>query len=107
MHIAWSVLPERWTCCGLKSAEHSLARARLKQHGARPGNCACAGAAKQKKAEMDELLVPPDLPIEMIAEEVKESWRLKEVHVEKLMQKVGLPCYTCACVLWSSRVVPS
>ena len=51
---------------------------------------------------MDELLVPPDLPIEMIAEEVKESWRLKEVHVEKLMQKVGLPCYTCACVLRSS-----
>lgn len=32
--------------------------------------------------------MPPDLPIEMIAEEVKESWRLKEVHVEKLMQKV-------------------
>ncbi len=42
---------------------------------------------------MDELLVPPDLPIEMIAEEVKESWRLKEVHVEKLMQKVSLSCH--------------
>ena len=38
---------------------------------------------------MEELFVPPDLPIEMIAEEVKESWRLKEVHVEKLMQKVS------------------
>ena len=37
---------------------------------------------------MEELMVPNDLPIEMIAEEVKESWRLKEVHVEKLMQKV-------------------
>ena len=37
---------------------------------------------------MAEALVPPDVPIEMIAEEVKESWRLKEVHVEKLMQKV-------------------
>lgn len=37
---------------------------------------------------MEELQVPNDLPIEMIAEEVKESWRLKEVHVEKLMQKV-------------------
>ena len=48
-----------------------------------------AGKAKQKEAEMKELLVPPDLPIEMIAEEVKESWRLKEVHVEKLMQKVS------------------
>ena len=33
------------------------------------------------------MAVPPDLPIEMIAEEVQESWRLKEVHVEKLMQK--------------------
>lgn len=48
-----------------------------------------AGKAKQKEAEMEELFVPPDLPIEMIAEEVKESWRLKEVHVEKLMQKVS------------------
>ncbi len=38
---------------------------------------------------MEELMVPNDLPIEMIAEEVKESWRLKEVHVEKLMQKVS------------------
>ena len=55
---------------------------------------AFAGVAKQKKDEMDELAVPPDLPIEMIAEEVKESWRLKEVHVEKLMQKASLllPC---------------
>jgi hypothetical protein len=51
--------------------------------------CLAAGKAKQKEAEMKELLVPPDLPIEMIAEEVKESWRLKEVHVEKLMQKVS------------------
>ncbi len=51
---------------------------------------------------MEELFVPPDLPIEMIAEEVKESWRLKEVHVEKLMQKVSFPgihlfCF-CPCV---------
>ena len=45
----------------------------------------------QKAAETEELYVPPDLPIEMIAEEVKESWRLKEVHVEKLMQKVSCP----------------
>ncbi|EIE26036.1 hypothetical protein COCSUDRAFT_61028 [Coccomyxa subellipsoidea C-169] len=44
-------------------------------------------AAKRREAEMEELMVPNDLPIEMIAEEVKESWRLKEVHVEKLMQK--------------------
>ena len=51
--------------------------------------CACAGKAKQKKAEREEIFVPQDLPIEMIAEEVKESWRLKEVHVEKLMQKVS------------------
>ena len=56
------------------------------------GHCTHAGAAKQKQDEMDELLVPSDLPIEMIAEEVKESWRLKEVHVEKLMQKVSLSC---------------
>lgn len=39
---------------------------------------------------MTELMVPDNLPIEMIAEEVKESWRLKEVHVEKLMQKVSM-----------------
>lgn len=52
------------------------------------GFCVAAEAAKGKPAELDELMVPPDLPIEMIAEEVKESWRLKEVHVEKLMQKV-------------------
>ena len=50
-----------------------------------------AGKAKRKAAEREELYVPPDLPIEMIAEEVKESWRLKEVHVEKLMQKVSCP----------------
>jgi hypothetical protein len=48
----------------------------------------CTEASKRKQAELDELVVPSDLPIEMIAEEVKESWRLKEVHVEKLMQKV-------------------
>ena len=48
-----------------------------------------AEAAKRREAEMEELMVPNDLPIEMIAEEVKESWRLKEVHVEKLMQKVS------------------
>ncbi len=48
----------------------------------------CAEAARRREAEMEELMVPNDLPIEMIAEEVKESWRLKEVHVEKLMQKV-------------------
>ena len=36
---------------------------------------------------MDELVMPPDLPIEAIAEEVKESWRLKEVHVERLLQQ--------------------
>jgi hypothetical protein len=50
-----------------------------------------AEAAKRREAEMEELMVPNDLPIEMIAEEVKESWRLKEVHVEKLMQKAS-PC---------------
>lgn len=55
-----------------------------------------AGKAKQKAAETEELYVPPDLPIEMIAEEVKESWRLKEVHVEKLMQKVSCPLQALA-----------
>ena len=55
-----------------------------------------AGKAKQKAEEEEELYVPPDLPIEMIAEEVKESWRLKEVHVEKLMQKVSCPQKTLA-----------
>jgi hypothetical protein len=42
---------------------------------------------RQQEAELAQLAGPPDLPLEMIAEEVKESWRLKEVHVEKLMQK--------------------
>ena len=46
-----------------------------------------AAELRRREAERAEVLVPPDVPIEMIAEEVKESWRLKEVHVEKLMQK--------------------
>ena len=48
--------------------------------------------ARARRGERDEdavpeLVMPPDLPIEAIAEEVKESWRLKEVHVERLMQQ--------------------
>ncbi len=80
-------------CCAHGICRADSGKWEAKAEWSETGKCTCAGAAQQKKAEMDELLVPPDLPIEMIAEEVKESWRLKEVHVEKLMQKVSLPCH--------------
>lgn len=34
-----------------------------------------------------DIVVPADLPLEAIAEEVKNSWRLKEVHAEKLVRR--------------------
>ena len=35
----------------------------------------------------EDIVVPADLPLEAIAEEVKNSWRLKEVHAEKLVRR--------------------
>ncbi|KAK9809249.1 hypothetical protein WJX72_012084 [[Myrmecia] bisecta] len=48
------------------------------------------GRRKRTQEEIETVepfMVPPDLPLEAIAEEVQQSWKLKEVHVEKLMQK--------------------
>eukprot|EP00884_Botryococcus_braunii_P009665 jgi/Botrbrau1/186/Bobra.0022s0166.1 len=42
---------------------------------------------REGRQPLEDVLVPPDLPIEAIAEEVKDAWRLKEVHVESLMKK--------------------
>ncbi|KAL3130570.1 hypothetical protein ABBQ38_008376 [Trebouxia sp. C0009 RCD-2024] len=36
---------------------------------------------------LDDVVVPPDLPLEAIAEEVQNSWHLKELQVEELMEK--------------------
>eukprot|EP00891_Asterochloris_glomerata_P002707 jgi/Astpho2/2707/Aster-00893 len=43
---------------------------------------------RQQQGEVVEaIVVPPDLPLEAIAEEVKHSWRLKEVQVEQLLER--------------------
>lgn len=42
---------------------------------------------REGREPLEDVMVPPDLPIEAIAEEVKDAWRLKEVHVESLMKK--------------------
>lgn len=42
---------------------------------------------REGRQPLEDVVVPPDLPIEAIAEEVKDAWRLKEVHVESLMKK--------------------
>jgi hypothetical protein len=36
---------------------------------------------------LENVVVPPDLPLDAIAEEVQDAWRLKEVHVESLLKK--------------------
>ena len=37
--------------------------------------------------DADDVIVPIDLPLEAIAEEVKDAWRLKEVRAEDLMRR--------------------
>ena len=37
--------------------------------------------------DADDIIVPIDLPLEAIAEEVKDAWRLKEVRAEDLMRR--------------------
>lgn len=37
---------------------------------------------------MRDVIIPPDLPLDAIAEEVQKTWKAKEVHVETLIQKV-------------------
>ena len=44
---------------------------------------------------MRDVVLPPDLPLDVIAEEVQKSWRAKEVHVEALIQNVGTAMWYC------------
>jgi hypothetical protein len=37
--------------------------------------------------DADDVIVPIDLPLEAIVEEVKDAWRLKEVRAEDLMRR--------------------
>ena len=45
-----------------------------------------AGAQLREPAP-EQVTVPEEVHLEAIAEEVQASWRLKEIQVEKLMQK--------------------
>ncbi len=49
-----------------------------------------------EEGPVSNVVLPPDLPLDAIAEEVQRSWRAKEVHVEGLIQKVGS---AAACML--------
>lgn len=73
------------------SCQLSIFISALVSRGTPTPSCADAGTRRAEGSgdedAMDELVMPPDLPIEAIAEEVKESWRLKEVHVERLLQQ--------------------
>ena len=37
---------------------------------------------------VSNVVLPPDLPLDVIAEEVQRGWKNKEVHVEGLLKKV-------------------
>ena len=54
----------------------------------------CAGIADRERAGVDSIdedtikdVVVDDLQLEAIAEEVQNSWRLKEIRTEAIMQK--------------------
>ena len=43
--------------------------------------------AAEGRDPVESVVVPADLPLEAIAEEVKNSWKLKEVHAETMLQR--------------------
>lgn len=62
-----------------------------------------APGAGSGQAPVSDVVIPPDLPLEEITAEVLKSWKLRDTHVETLVQKVGGQLGVCWGV-WDASV---